>query len=208
MNDGTVALLAPQGSSDAFNGEQDLREVPLNSTTLRAADAPGTPTYKVAGGAPLYLASCQPGCGSPVEVNGYTIANLGAAPGEVAHLNDKPTDNTTIKASDSPNQPVYKFAGGAPLLIRKLPTGCANQSSQRVHDRQPRRRTGRSAAHERGAREQHELRATDETNEPVYKIAGGAALHLTSCAPGWDHRSTSTGTRSASSVPNQEANRT
>lgn len=183
VNDGTVALLAPQGSS--FNGEQDLREVPLNSTTLRAADAPGTPTYKVAGGAPLYLASCQPGCGSPVEVNGYTIANLGAAPSEVAHLNDKPTDNTTIKASDSPNQPVYKFAGGAPLYLASCLPGCGAPVEVNGYTIDNLGAAPGEAQHMNAVpANSTTLRATDETNEPVYKVAGGAALHLTSCAPG------------------------
>ena len=57
--------------------------------------------YKVAGGAPLYLNSCDAGCGNPVMVNQYTIDANGAAPGGPWHLNTVPADGTTLSTPSS-----------------------------------------------------------------------------------------------------------
>ena len=85
-----------------------LLTVPVDGTTL-GSDNGGI--YKVGGGAPLYINSCDVGCGTPVDVTQYTIDNNGDAPGDtVPHLLTVPVDGTTL---GSDNGGIYKVGGGA-----------------------------------------------------------------------------------------------
>ena len=50
--------------------------------------------YKIAGGAPLWLSSCNAGCGSPQGVNQRSIDSRN-------HLRSMPVDWTVLKAVES-----------------------------------------------------------------------------------------------------------
>jgi len=103
-------------------GTPHLRPVPADGTTLSTADTGGV--FKIAGGAPLWLNSCTPGCGAPIEVMQYTINSDGIDPWGPNALNLVPADGTTISTSDTGG--VFKIAGGAPLYLSSCVAGCGN----------------------------------------------------------------------------------
>jgi hypothetical protein len=64
----------------------------------------------VAGGAPLYLSSCEPfdGCPGFVNVNQWTIDTLD-------HLKGVPDNEAFVRGAESGK--IYRVAGGAPVYI-------------------------------------------------------------------------------------------
>jgi hypothetical protein len=97
-----------------------LAAYPSDGTTLTT---PNGYVYKVAGGAPIYLSSCDVNCGSPVEVDQYSIDFDGGPPGGASHLNVVPADGTTLTTE---NGYVYKVAGGAPIYLSSCDVGCGS----------------------------------------------------------------------------------
>jgi hypothetical protein len=73
--------------------------------------------FKFVGGAPIHLSSCVMGCGSPIPISTWSIANYD-------HMNYVPADNATLKTETTA---VYKFAGGYPFkLSSDCSAGCGN----------------------------------------------------------------------------------
>jgi hypothetical protein len=114
VNQGSIDSNAPNPS----NGVDHLNVVPADGTTLTTENGY---VYKVAGGAPIYLNSCDVNCGSPVDVNQYSIDFNGGPPGGASHLNVVPADGTTLTTE---NGYVYKVVGGAALLLSDCDPGC------------------------------------------------------------------------------------
>ncbi|MBN6034102.1 hypothetical protein [Amycolatopsis sp. 195334CR] len=119
-------------------------------------------TFKFVGGAPIKLANCNVDCGSPVSLNGWSIANL-------EHMNPYPTDGATAK--DEANN-IFKFVGGAPVRLARCDVGCGNPvpingwSIANVDHMRPFPIDGATAKDESGN---------------IFKFVGGAPIHLTSC---------------------------
>jgi len=109
-----------------------LRRVPSDATFVRAVESGDI--YRIAGGAPLLLSSCQPqgidGCPGAVNVNAATIASLAPIdPGAVGAgfaLNSRPTDGTLLRATDH-NDATYKIVGGVAAYLTSCDgfNGCA-----------------------------------------------------------------------------------
>jgi len=85
-----------------------LNAVPDNGTFLRGYGS--GQVYRVAGGAPLRLSSCEVGCGEHniVDVNQWTIDNHD-------HMSTTPANGTFLRAFGTGS--IYRVAGGAPLWI-------------------------------------------------------------------------------------------
>jgi Quinohemoprotein amine dehydrogenase, alpha subunit domain III len=114
----TVYTNTIDGYGSAAGEVHHLNMVPVNGTTLLAEETGGI--YKLAGGAPLWLSSCDAGCGSPVQVNQGVIDAYGSAPGEAQHhLTLVPSDGTFLVAKETDKS--YRTAGGTPFPI----TDCA-----------------------------------------------------------------------------------
>ena len=96
-----VSQVAIDHNGTPLGATWHLNTVPADGTTLETPSSETGRIYKVAGGAPLYLNSCDADCGSPVEVNQYTIDANGAPPGGVQHLNTVPADGTTLETPSS-----------------------------------------------------------------------------------------------------------
>ncbi|GAA4465731.1 hypothetical protein GCM10023170_075570 [Phytohabitans houttuyneae] len=92
---------------------EHMRPVPADGAT--AKDEAGN-VFKFVGGAPIHLSSCSVGCGNPVPVTGWSIATL-------EHMSAVPDDGSTIR-DEAGN--IFKFAGGAPILLASCAVGCGN----------------------------------------------------------------------------------
>ncbi len=109
-----------------------LRQVPSDGTFVRAVESGDI--YRIAGGAPLLLSSCQPqgidGCPGAVNVNAATIASLAPIDPGVAGtgfaLNSRPTDGTLLRATDH-DDATYKIVSGVPAYLTSCDgfNGCA-----------------------------------------------------------------------------------
>ncbi len=154
-----------QGTIDQLD---HLNAVPINGTILGAADSGRS--YVVAGGTPLYVTSCTPlnNCVGRVNITQGTIDQLD-------HLNARPTDGTFLGAADSGR--TYEVAGGAPLFI----TSCnvVNNCAGRVNITQG---TIDQLDHLNAVPADGTfVRAADTGG--IYRVAGGAPLHITDCGP-------------------------
>lgn len=89
------AAIAGAGGGDKWD---HLASYPVDSTTLTARDT--GKTYKVAGGAPVLITSCDLGCATPVEVNQETIDAAGGA-GVNRYLRSVPADGTSLTGTPS-----------------------------------------------------------------------------------------------------------
>ncbi|WP_329047713.1 cutinase family protein [Amycolatopsis sp. NBC_01488] len=135
---------------------------PANGAT--AKDEAGN-IFKFAGGAPIHLASCAVGCGNPVAITAWSIVNN-------EHMRSRPADGTTIQ--DEPGD-IFKFAGGAPLHLASCAVDCGNP----VHV------SGASIV-QLDHMNPVPVDGTTIVDEPgdIFKIVGGAPIHLASCAVG------------------------
>ena len=102
----TIALTDAQWNS--------LPTVPADSTFITGAQT--GQVYRVAGGAPIYVASWAPFGGSQptMSIDQAAIDNAGAG-GIWNHLNSTPASGTFVIGSQSGN--VYRIAGGAPIYV-------------------------------------------------------------------------------------------
>jgi hypothetical protein len=104
VNQASVDSNAPNPS----NGVDHLNVVPADGTTLTTENGY---VYKVAGGAALLLSDCDPGCGTPVDVNQGSIDSDAPNPSNgVNHLLTTPSDGTLVEGLPSGNY--WEFIGG------------------------------------------------------------------------------------------------
>ncbi|WP_194916812.1 cutinase family protein [Catenulispora rubra] len=139
-----------------------MRPAPADGTTI--IDEPGD-IFKFVGGAPIHLASCAVGCGSPVGITGASIAGLD-------HMLPVPADGATV--IDEPGD-VFRFAGGAPIHLSDCGIGCGapvpiSGAAIITND------------HMRPVPADNAVVRTESGG--LYKFAGGAPFYLTSCQPG------------------------
>jgi hypothetical protein len=130
-----------------------------NGTFLRASDTGRI--YRVVGGAPLWLNSCNVGCANIVNVTQATIDR--AQP--------YPVNGSFIRAVETGR--VYRVAGGAPLWLSTCVDGCpglvdVNQWTVDTLD------------HLRPAPIDGTFLRASETGR-VYRVVGGAPLWLSTC---------------------------
>ncbi len=154
-----------QGTIDSLD---HLYARPTNGTFLGAADSGRT--YEVAGGAPLFITSCNVvnNCAGRINVTQGTIDQLD-------HLNARPIDGTFLGANDSGR--TYEVAGGAPLFI----TSCnvVNNCPGRINITQG---TIDSLDHLNARPVDGTFLGTADSGQ-TYVVAGGAPLYVTTCAP-------------------------
>lgn len=107
-----------QGTIDAIGGTgafRFLRKHPADGATLRAVETGRI--YKIAGGAPIYLNSCDAGCGLPVGLNQRAVDE-----GGLGALRTLPLDGTTLRAADTGR--IYKVVGGTAFWLSTCDAGC------------------------------------------------------------------------------------
>jgi hypothetical protein len=164
----------------ALSGTQfaGLRKQPVNGTFI--SETQTQHTYTIAGGAPVIVSNWS-AVGGPqptILVDPSAIAHAGSA-GPWSALAAQPADGTFVKGLATGQ--LYRFAGGAPLSvpIAVVPKGTAILNvDQAALDRAG---TGGVWNHVR-------FRPLDGTflktsSGAIYRVAGGAALHITSCQP-------------------------
>ena len=169
---GDCSTATPVGDLSGYN------PVPLDGTLLRNGDSPGGgDIFEVVGGAPLHLASCAytegANCSTAITIDSYPIAALD-------HLRPYPADGALLRNGDSPNGDIFDVAGGAPLHLASCAyTPGANCSSAVTVDSGP--ITGLD--HLRAVPADGTLlRNGDSPTGDVFEVAGGAPLHLATCA--------------------------
>jgi hypothetical protein len=164
-----------QVDDNAFRVGDHIRQYPADSTVIRNVDDGGY--YRFAGGAPL-LVRCDigPNCVNPPMFDGGTFWQLGSIiPGRKS-MRSFPLDGTTVVDADDGGY--YRFAGGAPLPIAR----CTTCPSVLVDSRTF------TFAGTATPSQPHMLAApVDGTylkaGSQHYRVAGGAAVRLTTCAP-------------------------
>ncbi|MEW9548351.1 hypothetical protein, partial [Nonomuraea sp. NPDC050783] len=155
-------LSVPAGTLQLVHPANHLRQRPIDAATAR--DEAGH-VFKFVGGAPVHLSSCSVGCGNPVPVNGWSVANLD-------HMNPQPSDGSTAK-DEAGN--VFKFVGGAPVHLSSCSVGCGSPvpitawSVVYYEHMNPRPSDGSTAKDESGN---------------IFKFVGGAPIHLSDCNVG------------------------
>jgi hypothetical protein len=105
-----------EGRKDVAN-LTGYRTTPLDGAMIVIAS---NGTYRFAGGAPLQISRCSygPGCGAQIQVDAASLT-------DTAHVRAMPPDGTVIRNFDDGG--FYRFAGGAPLLVRcDIGAGCVN----------------------------------------------------------------------------------
>ncbi|GAA5197383.1 hypothetical protein GCM10023322_68510 [Rugosimonospora acidiphila] len=141
---------------------EHMRPYPADGSTL--VDEQGD-IYKFVGGAPIRLASCAVGCGSPVSITTWSVSAL-------EHMQPYPVDGSTLK--DEQGQ-IFKFVGGAPIHLATCAAGCGTPvpittwSVSTLEHMQPYPVDGSTLKDEQGQ---------------IFKFVGGAPIHLATCAAG------------------------
>ncbi|WP_066360073.1 hypothetical protein [Herbidospora mongoliensis] len=155
-------ISVPAGTLQLVHPANHMRQRPVDAATAR--DEAGH-VFKFVGGAPIHLSSCSVGCGNPVPINGWSVANLD-------HMDPRPADGST--ASDEAGN-IFKFVGGAPIHLSNCSVGCGNPvpitawSIVYYEHMNPRPADGSTAKDESGN---------------IFKFVGGAPIHLSSCSVG------------------------
>jgi hypothetical protein len=158
--------------SNAMADPVHTRELPTDGTVVRNITDGGT--YRFAGGAPL-LVRCDLECPNPPLVDNKTFAELGY-PGARNTMRQYPILGTTVLNTDT--NTYYRFVGGSPLPLSSC-DGCA---AVRVDNRTfELLGTGTPSM-------PHMIASPGDfyfltTGAATYRIAGGAAVQLTDCAP-------------------------
>lgn len=94
------------------------RQFPADGALARQWDTGAV--YRFAGGAPLWISSCAYGPGCPVIIEADSNALT-----HPSHVRAVPADSTVVENVSDGGK--YRFAGGAPLLVRcDLGAGCSN----------------------------------------------------------------------------------
>ena len=103
-----------QVDAHPFAVDDHMRAYPADGTLIANHGDGGI--YRFAGGAPLWISSCEyaPGCGGVVTLDGGTFARNGAISG-APRMREHPADGTMI--TNHADGGIYRFAGGAPLWI-------------------------------------------------------------------------------------------
>ena len=160
-------------------GELDhMLQYPHDGALVRNQDDGGV--YRFAGGAPLWISSCDygPRCASVVEVDGQTFLQNGSLNPGQPHMRQFPADGTLI--GNWGDGAVYRFAGGAPLWLPSCEEAAC--SSAVLVDGAPFDRLGTvtiGQPHMRRVPQNGtylELGAAER-----FRVAGGAALRVTDC---------------------------
>ncbi|MEU5877512.1 cutinase family protein [Spirillospora sp. NPDC047279] len=91
-----------------------MRPVPADNATVRTETGS---VYKFAGGAPLWLSNCAPGCGTPVDITQWTIDVR-------EHMHRNPVDGTNLRAVETGT--LFRTRGGEADLAGQCPaeSGC------------------------------------------------------------------------------------
>jgi hypothetical protein len=152
-----------------------VRQYPADWTVIRNIDDGGY--YRFAGGAPL-LVRCdiKPTCDDPLVFDAGTFSQLGSITPGRKNMLQFPVDGTMVKDADTGGY--YRFAGGAPLPIAP----CATCPTVQI-DSQTLGSNGTATPN------QPHLRAAPvdgtylQAGSQHYRVAGGAAVSLTTCAP-------------------------
>jgi hypothetical protein len=166
----TTALTAAQWAS--------LASVPADGTLVSSART--AQVYRIAGGAPVFVASWASlgaGVRPTIAVDPAALDRAGTG-GQFLHLRARPADGTLVEGAQT--KMVYRFAGGAPLYVpaASLPaTASPTPVDQAALDN----------AGQGGQWDHVSYRPADGTfliaGSTYYRVAGGAALRITSCTP-------------------------
>jgi hypothetical protein len=152
-----------------------IRQYPADSTVIRNVDDGGY--YRFAGGAPLLLrCDFKPDCDDPTVFDAGTFSQLGSIMPGRKNMRQFPLDGTTVVDGDAGGY--YRFAGGAPLPIAP----CTTCPAVRVNSQ-----TFTSAGTATPSQPHMLAAPVDGTylqaGSQHYRVAGGAAVGLTTCAP-------------------------
>ncbi len=157
----------------AVNDLSGYRQYPSDGVVTYGGSDGGI--YRWAGGAPLWLSRCDygGGCASGMQIDDTSYS-------EPAHVRPTPADSTVIRNVDDGGY--YRFAGGAPLVVRcDIGAGCVDPPQ---FDRDTFATNG-SARPGRENMRSHPDDGTTVTNVDdgvFYRFAGGAPLPLSGCS--------------------------
>jgi hypothetical protein len=164
-----------QVDDTAFRVGEHIRQYPADSTVIRNFADGGS--YRFAGGAPL-LVRCDkgPNCADPPVLDNGTFAQLGSITPGRKNMRQFPLDGTTVVDADTGGY--YRFAGGAPLPIEPCATCPAVMVDSQTF----------ASAGTATPVQPHLLAAPPDgtylqVGSQYYRVAGGAAVALTTCAP-------------------------
>ena len=157
----------------AVNDLSGYRQYPSDGVVTYGGSDGGI--YRWAGGAPLWLGRCDygGGCASGMQIDDKSYS-------EPEHVRSTPADSTVIRNVDDGGY--YRFAGGAPLVVRcDIGAGCVDppQFDAGTFAHNGSITPGRENMHS------HPDDGTTVTNVDdgvFYRFAGGAPLPLSSCA--------------------------
>ena len=174
-----------------------LRKQPVNGTFI--SETQTHRIYRIAGGAPVIVSNWS-SVGGPeptILVDPAAITHAGRA-GAWSVLTAQPTDGTLVKGLATGQ--IYRFAGGAPLYS---PTAIVPKNSSLVIvDQAALDRAGTG-----GVWDHVRFRPLNGTflktsSGAIYRVAGGAALHITSCRPAAFNACTGAASVDAAAVSN------
>lgn len=172
-------------SWDAFGGPQPtsvvstayldgLRDVPRDGTIVTAAQSGRS--YRVAGGAPIYISTWDavPGSHATITVDQYAVDRAGGA-APYNHLRARPADGTIITGGQSGRS--YRVAGGAPIYISTWDAIPGSHAGTTV-DQYAIDRAGSDHHTHLRARPADGTFITGGQSGQVFRIAGGAPLYV------------------------------
>jgi len=105
----------PTVDGGTFAALDHMLQYPADGAMVANQDDGGT--YRFAGGAPLWISSCEygPRCPNVVPVDGGTFGRLGSLNASQPHMRQFPADGTLI--ANFTEGTVHRIAGGAPLWL-------------------------------------------------------------------------------------------
>jgi hypothetical protein len=144
---------------------------PKEGTFIRAAQT--NKTYRIAGGAPVYVSSWSAfgGQKSSIAVDGWSIDNAGDPE---SHMRARPAEGTFLSAS--PGNRIYRVAGGAPTYVSSWNAFGGSQPNIAV-DQWSVDNAGHRDSHMRAISADGTFVRAAPTSA-VYRIAGGAPVYV------------------------------
>ena len=150
-----------------------IRAMPADGTVVRNVNDGGF--YRFAGGSPLFVrCDMGAGCTAPTMIDGQTMAKLGTYTPATPRMRQFPPDGVVVVNGDD-NQH-YRFAGGAPLPI------AAPAGAKQIIDSRTLVQQGTATAALPHMRPYPADSTFLTAGGGYWRVAGGAAVHLTNCA--------------------------
>jgi hypothetical protein len=173
---GCAGVIEVDGHPLAANDH--MRATPADGTLVQNQADGGT--YRFAGGAPLWISSCDyaPGCKNVTRVDGGTFSRNGAISG-AKRMRADPADGTLVR--NQADGGIYRFAGGAPLWISSCAYGGGCPSVVSVDAGTFSQNGAISGSKRMRSQPADRTLIRDYSDGRVFRFAGGAPLWISGC---------------------------